>query len=135
MAAKWFYSSGNQRIMEKPMSLIKWADQDKDTLVYATVIRTFYSRSELCNMLRVINSAEVTIVEYMPGAEKGLEVLMRVGFSAAETHVADIDLGHPGLSDGFLYIAFAEAIIDEAIYTGYLVARDLDLEFDYGWEI
>ena len=28
----------------------------------------------------------------------------------------------------------AEAIIDEAIYTGYLVARDLDLEFDYGWE-
>ena len=117
------------------MSLIKWAGQDKVTLVYATVSRTFYSRSELCNMLRVINSAEVTIIEYLPGSDSGIEVVMRVGFSATETHVADIELGHPGLSDGFLYFAFAEAIIDEAIYTGYLVARDLDLEFDYGWDI
>ena len=116
------------------MSLIKWAGQDKVTLVYATVSRTFYSRSELCNMLRVINSAEVTIIEYIPGSDSGIEVVMRVGFSATETHVADIELGHPGLSDGFLHFAFAEAIIDEAIYTGYLVARDLDLEFDYGWE-
>lgn len=117
------------------MSLIKWAGQDKDTLVYATVGRTFYSRSDLCNMLRVINSAEVTIIEYLPRAKRGLEVVMRVGFSASETYVADIDLGHPGLSDTLLHFAFAEAIIDEAIYTGYLVARDLDLEFDYGWEV
>jgi hypothetical protein len=121
--------------MEKSMSLIKWAGQDKVTLVYATVSRTFYSRSELCNMLRVINSAEVTIIEYIRGVDSGIKVVMRVGFSATETHVADIELGHPGLSDGFLYFAFAEAIIDEAIYTGYLVARDLDLEFDYGWDI
>jgi hypothetical protein len=120
-------------MMEKRMSLIKWAGQDKDTLVYATVSRTFYSRSDLCNMLRVINSAEVAIIEYIRGGTRGLEVVMRVGFSASETHVADIDLGHPGLSDALLYFAFAEAIIDEAIYTGYLVARDLDLEFDYGW--
>ena len=86
-------------------------------------------------MLRVINSAEVTIIEYIRSAESGIQVVMRVGFCASETHVADIEMGHPGLSDGFLYFAFAEAIIDEAIYTGYLVARDLDLNFDYGWEI
>ena len=64
------------------MSLIKWAGQDKVTLVYATVSRTFYSRSELCNMLRVINSAEVTIIEYIRGVDSGIEVVMRVGLSA-----------------------------------------------------